>query len=193
REPLPGNHRLGPRAERHAGPERPGDDRTGRAGRQQRQRGGAPGRDDRDPARLRDERQGPLHHRLDARLPQQQRLTPGHPAMIRMPRPAPTLVAAFACVLLAGCVAAGDVRPYPALAPVQVVQPAAVAEATPGAIYRAGNNNGGGLSLFADRRARDVGDLLTIHLVESTTAQTNATTQIGKESAIEMGVRSEER
>ena len=108
--------------------------------------------------------------------------------MIRMPRPAPTRVAAFACVLLAGCVAAGDVRPYPALAPVQVVQPAAVAEATPGAIYRAGNNNGGGLSLFADRRARDVGDLLTIHLVESTTAQTNATTQIGKESAIEMGV-----
>lgn len=94
--------------------------------------------------------------------------------------------AAGAGLLLSGCVASGDVRPYPAMAPLQPVAMAPVAEPTPGAIYRAGNS-GGGLSLFADRRARDVGDLLTIHLVENTTAQTNATTQIGKESSIDIG------
>ncbi|KLJ02732.1 flagellar basal body L-ring protein FlgH [Luteimonas sp. FCS-9] len=82
--------------------------------------------------------------------------------------------------LLGGCVAAGDVRPYPPLAPIQPVV-AAPAYATQGAIYQAG---GGGLSLFADKRARDVGDLITIQLVESTIAQTNAATQVGKESGI---------
>lgn len=110
--------------------------------------------------------------------------------MTCMPRPSlfPLASGLAACALLAGCVAAGDVKPYPALAPIQAVQAAQpAAEATPGAIYRAGNS-GGGLSLFADRRARDVGDLLTINLVENTTAQTNATTQIGKENSIEMGV-----
>ena len=102
----------------------------------------------------------------------------------------------LACALLSGCVASGDVRPYPALAPMQqqphmqtqMQQAAPVAQATPGAIYQAGGNTSGGLSLFADRRARDVGDLLTIHLVENTTAQTNATTQVGKESSMEIGV-----
>ncbi|UNK57299.1 flagellar basal body L-ring protein FlgH [Pseudoxanthomonas daejeonensis] len=90
---------------------------------------------------------------------------------------------AFPCatLLLGGCVAAGDVRPYPAMAPVvPVVAP--VAQATPGAIYQAGP----GLSLYSDRIARDVGDLLTINLVESTTAQTSATTQVGKTSDISM-------
>lgn len=87
--------------------------------------------------------------------------------------------------LLAGCVAAGDVRPYPAMAPIQPVV-ALPAQASPGAIYQAGGNSG--MSLFADRRARDVGDLLTIQLVENTTAQTNASTQMGKESSIDIGV-----
>ena len=84
----------------------------------------------------------------------------------------PSLAALPAVLLLGGCVAAGDVRPYPAMAPiVPVVAP--VAAATPGAIYQAGP----GLSLYADRVARDVGDMVTITLVESTTAQTSASTQ----------------
>ena len=86
--------------------------------------------------------------------------------------------------LLAGCVAAGDVRPYPAMAPIQPVV-ALPAQASPGAIYQGGGSSG--MSLFADRRARDVGDLLTIQLVENTTAQTNASTQMGKESSIDIG------
>ena len=91
----------------------------------------------------------------------------------------PSLAALPAVLLLGGCVAAGDVRPYPAMAPiVPVVAP--VAAATPGAIYQAGP----GLSLYADRVARDVGDMVTITLVESTTAQTSASTQVAKNSEI---------
>ncbi|MCD9030421.1 flagellar basal body L-ring protein FlgH [Luteimonas sp. Y-2-2-4F] len=104
-----------------------------------------------------------------------------------MDRPASLLRPACALaapMLLAGCIAAGDVRPYPPLAPLPVAAAAYAAPATQGAIYQGG---AGGLSLFGDKRAREVGDLLTILLVESTTAQTNATTQIGKESAIDIG------
>ena len=68
-----------------------------------------------------------------------------------MKRTALSFAALPAALLLGGCVAAGDVRPYPAMAPiVPVVAP--VAAATPGAIYQAGP----GLSLYADRVARDV-------------------------------------
>jgi len=52
-----------------------------------------------------------------------------------------------------------------------------------GAIYAAGP----GLNLYGDRRARDVGDLLTITLIENTTATTTASTAISKKSDIEMG------
>lgn len=88
-------------------------------------------------------------------------------------------------LLLGGCAVAGDVRPYPPLAPVVPVVPAPAAPA-PGAIYAGGP----GLSLYGDRIARDVGDLLTITLVESTTAQTSATTQVSKESELSTGVTS---
>ncbi|HET6397513.1 MAG TPA: flagellar basal body L-ring protein FlgH [Pseudoxanthomonas sp.] len=93
--------------------------------------------------------------------------------------PFPALAAPLAALLLGGCVAAGDVRPYPPMAPVVPVV-AAPAPATPGAIYQGGP----GLSLYADRVARDVGDLLTIQLVESTTAQTSASTQVAKNSEL---------
>lgn len=89
---------------------------------------------------------------------------------------------ALACTLLAltGCARSfGDVRPYAPMQPVQVVM-APQANPTGGAIYRAGP----GLNLYSDRRARDVGDLLTINLIENTTAQTSATTQVDKTSEI---------
>lgn len=90
-----------------------------------------------------------------------------------------------AAALLSGCVAAGDVRPYPPLAPLHAATTMEAAGPTQGAIYRAGGS--GGLSLYSDRRARDVGDLLTIQLVENTTAQTNASTSVGKEGSIDIG------
>ena len=90
--------------------------------------------------------------------------------------------AAAAIVLLGGCVIAGDVRPYPALAPVQPVMPPQ-AQATAGAIYAAGPS----LQLYSDRRARDVGDLLTITLLENTQAQMSANTATSKESELAIG------
>ncbi|MCG8276466.1 flagellar basal body L-ring protein FlgH [Stenotrophomonas sp. NLF4-10] len=102
-----------------------------------------------------------------------------------MARPSRTFpsAAALACIaLLGGCTVAGDIRPYPALAPMQPLV-APMAEPSAGAIYAAGP----GLNLYGDRRARDVGDLLTITLVESTTASTSASTAISKDSSIGIG------
>ncbi len=90
--------------------------------------------------------------------------------------------AAAVCVAASGCVIAGDVRPYPAMAPVQPVMPMQAAP-TAGAIYAAGPS----LQLYSDRRARDVGDLLTINLLENTTAQTTANTTTSKESELALG------
>ncbi|MET0549160.1 MAG: flagellar basal body L-ring protein FlgH [Xanthomonas sp.] len=88
-------------------------------------------------------------------------------------------------VLLGGCaglgVAAGDVRPYAPMAPMVPVM-APQAQPTAGAIYAAGP----GLQLYSDRRARDVGDLLTITLVESTNASSTANTSISKKDAVTM-------
>ena len=92
---------------------------------------------------------------------------------------------AFACAttsLLAGCVIAGDVRPYPAMAPLQPIVPAQ-GQPTAGAIYAAGPS----LNLYGDRRARDVGDLLTITLSENTQAQTTANTATKKDSELAIG------
>lgn len=55
---------------------------------------------------------------------------------------------------------------------------------TAGAIYRDGAP--GRMNLFADHRARDVGDLLTIVLNETTDAQTKATTTTAKSSTVDM-------
>lgn len=96
-----------------------------------------------------------------------------------------TCLSALAALPLAACTLAGDVRPYPALTPVQPV----VAQSTvptAGAIYAVGGN-AGGLQLYGDRRARDVGDLLTIVLLENTTAQANASTSVSKESDLSIG------
>lgn len=91
----------------------------------------------------------------------------------------------LAALALSSCTLAGDVRAFPELTPVQPAASAADAP-TNGAIYAAGGNTGG-LHLYGDRRARDVGDLLTIVLSENTTAQTTATTKVSKESDLSIG------
>lgn len=48
-----------------------------------------------------------------------------------------TTLACAVAALLGGCVIAGDVRPYPAMAPIQPIMPPQ-AEPTAGAIYAAG-------------------------------------------------------
>ena len=68
------------------------------------------------------------------------------------------------------------------MAPIQPIMPPQAAP-TAGAIYAAGPT----LQLYSDRRARDVGDLLTITLLENTTAQTSANTATNKESNLSLG------
>lgn len=76
-----------------------------------------------------------------------------------------------------GAMIRGDVQP---LAPMAVMQVPVQATAAPsaGAIYR----EGPGLRLYTDRKAREVGDLVTIALSERTQASTRANTAITKES-----------
>lgn len=84
----------------------------------------------------------------------------------------------------------GDVRPFDA-------PPAQYAEAAPQPVRVAsGPGDGGGsiyagrsgkpMRLFQDNKASDIGDLLTIVLVESTTATTKANTAITKKSGVDM-------
>ncbi len=92
------------------------------------------------------------------------------------------IILTVSTLALSGCSRSfGDVRPYAPMAPIQPIV-APQEQATAGAIYRAGP----GLSLYSDRRARNVGDLLTINLIENTTAQTSATTSVDKTSEITM-------
>ncbi len=76
-------------------------------------------------------------------------------------------------VALAGCNSA-PVRD-PAFASVRP-RPPHPAEPTPGAIYRSGY----ALDLFRDLRARRVGDILTVRLVERTDAKKSADTKVTK-------------
>lgn len=112
------------------------------------------------------------------------------------------LSASAMLLLLTGCAAAlGDVRPFAPVpgAPGAVVgagyaahpaQPApAYAPASGdggGSIFAAAGGNTGnrGLRLFQDSKAREVGDLLTIVLVENTRAKTNAKTAVTKDAGV---------
>jgi len=87
--------------------------------------------------------------------------------------------------LVTGCMVMGDVRPFQPLEPIApvVMEPAA---ATPGAIYQAN----AGLSLFADHKARNVGDILTINLLENTIAQSSADTTVNKNNSIDLAASS---
>lgn len=97
-----------------------------------------------------------------------------------------TLLACTTLLLGGGCARSfGDVRPYAPMAPIQVVV-APQAQGAGGSLYRPGP----GLNLYSDRRARDVGDLLTINLIENTTAQTTAATSVDKSSDIAMAAPS---
>lgn len=95
------------------------------------------------------------------------------------------LVLALVLPMLSACghgaMIRGDVQP---LAPMAVMQVPVQATAAPsaGAIYR----EGPGLRLYTDRKAREVGDIVTINLSERTQASTRANTAITKESTNSM-------
>jgi flagellar L-ring protein precursor FlgH len=89
------------------------------------------------------------------------------------------LLLAAAVILITGCGATQPVRDkgYAPVEPVVVPPPP---QANNGAIYQAGF----GMSLFEDTKARRVGDILTINLVEKTTAAKSASTATTKDQDI---------
>lgn len=93
------------------------------------------------------------------------------------------VLASFALIALSACTVMPNAKPGdPAYAPVSA--PAMLAPPpNEGGIYR----SGGGLSLFEDKRARRIGDIITIVLSESTTSSKKADTEIKKDDAISVG------
>ena len=95
-----------------------------------------------------------------------------------------------AAALLSGC---ASIYPTP---PTAVHQPMSVRpEARPQAIPATGAifQPGYGRPLFEDRRARHVGDTITINLVERNTAQKNANASAGRESSLAGGITASSR
>ena len=83
---------------------------------------------------------------------------------------------------------AGRLRDCRRRAPLPGHGPGAADRADAGRAHRRRHHAAGPtLNLYADRRARDVGDLLTITLLENTTAQTSANTATSKESGLTIG------
>lgn len=76
-------------------------------------------------------------------------------------------------------------------APVSATPPPSASHSGGSIFASAGGVNGNrGLRLFQDTKAREVGDLLTIVLVENTQAKTNANTAVTKDAGIGMGAPS---
>ena len=109
-------------------------------------------------------------------------------------------LAALVVLALAGCASiVGDVRPFdpidPPPAPAAMMPPPtaaadpALATAYAGSIYAgsAATGRARGMNLFEDNKARHVGDLLTIALVEATSSRSVAQTSVSKESGIGLG------
>ena len=88
----------------------------------------------------------------------------------------------FASLGLGGC-AGIESRVHPAYAPMEPIVYTHPSEGeTAGSLYKEQR----GLSLFADTRARSVGDIISVVLTESTQASKNADTAIGRDSGIEV-------
>lgn len=91
----------------------------------------------------------------------------------------PLFAAMLALVVVAGCSSVPTRDPaYAATRPKALPDQAP----NPGAIYQQGRT----MALFEDRLARHVGDILTVRLVESTSASKSASTSTKKETAVDI-------
>jgi flagellar L-ring protein precursor FlgH len=95
---------------------------------------------------------------------------------MRLKRPIVLIVALLTALSACSLMPAKDHKPDPVVA--RVLPPPA--PRTDGAIYQAGQE----MALFADLKARRVGDVLTVVLNESTNASKNAATTTSKTSAV---------
>lgn len=86
------------------------------------------------------------------------------------------------CALVCGCAVAPDRDSGFTTDRIVPVYPGEAA-AAPGTIYR----EGGSLSLFTDLRARNVGDILTVQLVERTNASKESSTTTARSTDIDTG------
>lgn len=93
-----------------------------------------------------------------------------------------SLLLVLALLLLAGC-ATGPIPEGQMPPPQIVVAPAPAVAGSEGSLYTPNR----GLALFEDTKARAVGDLVTVLLVESTQASKSATTSTSKASSVELG------
>lgn len=102
------------------------------------------------------------------------------------------ILAVLAMLALSGCASlVGDARTFapesgaPAVHAQAMQQPSA---ANAGSIYASagGGADGGRMRLFEDNKAREVGDLLTIVLLENTRAKANAKTAVTKAAGVNL-------
>lgn len=93
------------------------------------------------------------------------------------------VVSLAALVVTAGCVQAPPKPDDPYYAPVLPRTPLPITQ-TNGAIYQADFDT----NYFTDRKAFRVGDIITISLNERTQASKNASSQIQKDSSMDMGI-----
>ena len=93
-----------------------------------------------------------------------------------------TSIFTLGALLLSGC-SGIESKSHPAYAPMEpIVYTMPTEGVTPASLY----SEQRGLSLFADTRARSVGDIITVMLMESTQASKNADTALSRESGIAM-------
>lgn len=94
------------------------------------------------------------------------------------------LLPVLAVLAVAACAPLHTMPPTAVHQPMSVRPDVRDAAPTSGAIYRSGR----GRSLYEDRRARHVGDTITINLVERTSAQKNANASADRSSSLNSGV-----
>ena len=91
-----------------------------------------------------------------------------------------TSITAICMTFLSGC-AGIESRTHPAYAPLEpIIYTTPPESVSPASLY----SEQRGLSLFADTRARAVGDIITVMLMESTQASKNADTALSRDSGI---------
>lgn len=89
---------------------------------------------------------------------------------------------AFLLIALLGLGACASTPPEPIQPLAFPATPSAPApKPADGAIYQAGN----GMALFEDRRARRVGDIITVQIVENASANKQASTSTGRSSSVD--------
>jgi flagellar L-ring protein precursor FlgH len=97
---------------------------------------------------------------------------------LRLTRPVRAAIAVFGVAALGGCGLMPPKKHVPDPVVARVLPPPT--PRTDGAIFQAGQT----IELFADQKARRVGDVLTIRLAENTNASKSATTKTAKTTAV---------